>query len=96
MKSEVISKLTDQAVDKKRSVVVSGHRTSVSLEPVFWEQLGVLAAKQRISVNELVTRIDQRKSGSLTSAIRVFVLKSVQQKLRTVRAVSDAGLPYPR
>ncbi len=79
MKSDVINDLAGQAVSKKRSVVVSGHRTSVSLEPVFWDQLRALAAQRRISVNELVTEIDQQRAGSLSSAIRVFVLQSVRQ-----------------
>ena len=79
MKSEIIRDLADQAVNKKRSVNVSGHRTSVSLEPVFWEQLGILAAKRRISVNELVTQIAQHQSGNLSSAIREFVLESVRK-----------------
>ncbi|NNE84626.1 MAG: ribbon-helix-helix domain-containing protein [Alphaproteobacteria bacterium] len=79
MKSDVIRDLPEQAVSKKRSVVVSGHRTSVSLEPIFWDQLRALAAQRRISVNELVTLIDQQRAGSLSSAIRVFVLQSVQK-----------------
>ena len=79
MKSDVIRELPRQAVSKKRSVVVSGHRTSVSLEPIFWDQLRAIAAQRRISVNELVTHIDQQRAGSLSSAIRVFVLQSVQK-----------------
>lgn len=79
MKTEVIRDLTSQAVSKKRSVVVSGHRTSVSLEPVFWDQLRALASQRRVSVNELVTKIDQQRAGSLSSAIRVFVLESLRK-----------------
>lgn len=79
MKSEVIKDLSSQAVSKKRSVVVAGHRTSVSLEPVFWDQLRSIAAKRRISVNELVTEIDQNRAGSLSSAIRVFVLEDLRK-----------------
>lgn len=79
MKTEVIRDLTGQAVSKKRSVVVSGHRTSVSLEPVFWDQLRALATQRRVSVNELVTKIDHQRAGSLSSAIRVFVLESLQK-----------------
>ena len=79
MKTEVIRDLTGQAVSKKRSVVVSGYRTSVSLEPVFWDQLRALALQQRISVNELVTKIDQQRAGSLSSAIRVYVLESLRK-----------------
>ena len=79
MKSEVIRGLSGQGGSKKRSVVVDGRKTSVSLEPVFWEQLRALAAQRRITVNELVTQIDQQRTGSLTSAIRVFVLESVRR-----------------
>ncbi len=79
MKTEIIRDLTNQAVSKKRSVVVAGHRTSVSLEPVFWDQLRASASQQRVSVNELVTKIDQQRTGSLSSAIRVFVLESLRK-----------------
>ncbi len=79
MKSETIRDLPSQAVSKKRSVVVAGHRTSVSLEPIFWDQLREIAAQRRISVNELVTLIDQQRNGSLSSAIRVFVLETVRR-----------------
>ena len=63
---------------KKRSVVVAGHRTSVSLEPVFWSELRSMAATRRISVNDLVTRIDRQRNGSLSSAIRVYVLQHMR------------------
>ena len=79
MKSETIRELSHPAVSKKRSVVVAGHRTSVSLEPIFWDQLREIAAQRRISVNELVTLIDQQRNGSLSSAIRVFVLETVRR-----------------
>ena len=79
MKSEIIGNLSNQAVSKKRSVVVAGHRTSVSLEPIFWDQLREIAVQRRISVNELVTLIDQQRNGSLSSAIRVFVLETVRK-----------------
>ncbi len=79
MKSEVLRDLASQAGSKKRSVIVGGHRTSVSLELFFWEQLRTFAAQRRISVNELVTEIDQQRSGSLSSAIRVFVLENVRK-----------------
>jgi len=79
MKQAVISDLPNQAVNKKRSVVVAGHRTSVSLEPIFWDQLRTIANQRRLSVNELVTLIDQQRNGSLSSAIRVFVLESLRR-----------------
>lgn len=78
MRHEVIQTLPSQATSKKRSVIVGGHRTSVSLEPVFWDYLRDIAAKRRVSVNELVTEIDQNRDGSLSSAIRVYILEQLR------------------
>ncbi len=58
----------------KRSVVIAGHKTSVSLEDAFWEALKDIAAERGISVNELVADIDSRRGGNLSSAIRVTVV----------------------
>ena len=55
MKSEIIRGLLSQAVSKKRSVVVGGHRTSVSLEPIFWDQLREIASQHSVSVSELAS-----------------------------------------
>lgn len=62
---------------RKRSVVIAGHRTSVSLEDIFWEQLQMLAKRQRLSVNALVESIDRDRAANLSSAIRVFVLEQL-------------------
>ena len=78
MRHEVINTLPSQATSKKRSVIVGGHRTSVSLEPVFWDYLRDIAARRRVSVNELVTEIDQNRDGSLSSAIRVYILEQLR------------------
>lgn len=59
---------------KKRSVVVAGHRTSVSLEVAFWDALREIATLQKKTINLLVSEIDQGRSGNLSSSIRVFVL----------------------
>ncbi|MGE4350750.1 MAG: ribbon-helix-helix domain-containing protein [Bdellovibrionales bacterium] len=66
------------AVIRKRSVLVAGHRTSVSLEVAFWDELLRLAKAQGISLNALVTRIDAERSGNLSSALRLYVLKALQ------------------
>jgi predicted DNA-binding ribbon-helix-helix protein len=58
----------------KRSVRITGHVTSVSLEAAFWEGLREMAAARRISVNALIAAIDAERSGNLSSAIRLFVL----------------------
>lgn len=59
---------------KKRSVVIAGHRTSISLENAFWDALRDLAAARDLSVNQLVTEIDRNRRGNLSSAIRTYVL----------------------
>jgi predicted DNA-binding ribbon-helix-helix protein len=58
----------------KRSVRISGHATSVSLEREFWEALGLIACRRRVSVAALVAGIDAERTGSLSSAIRLYVL----------------------
>jgi predicted DNA-binding ribbon-helix-helix protein len=60
----------------KRSVSISGHRTSISLEQPFWEALKEVACTLDVSVNELVRRIDETRDaeGNLSGAVRVYVL----------------------
>ncbi len=78
MMQNIVETLPHQSANKKRSVVVAGHRTSVSLENVFWNHLRAIAKSRRVSVNELVTEIDQSRDGSLSSAIRVFILNNLR------------------
>ena len=60
----------------KRSVVVAGHKTSVSLEDAFWKGLKEIAGRRDITLSDLVAAIDsQRDHGNLSSAIRLFVLE---------------------
>ena len=59
----------------KRSIVLNGHKTSVSLEDEFWSALKVIAGTRFINLSQLVTAIDgQREHDNLSSAIRLFVL----------------------
>ncbi len=59
----------------KRSIVLKGRKTSVSLETEFWDGLREIACAQKSKLTELTQRIDKdRKGGNLSSAIRVFVL----------------------
>ena len=59
----------------KRSIVLAGHKTSVSLEDAFWEGLKDIAKAKRKTLSELVGGIDtNRKHGDLSSALRLFVL----------------------
>jgi predicted DNA-binding ribbon-helix-helix protein len=58
----------------KRSIVVAGHKTSVSLESPFWDALKEVAHEGNVSLSTLVTTIDQERGhGNLSSAIRLFV-----------------------
>ena len=66
---------------EKHSVVIAGHRTSVSLEPEFWQALRAIAAGQNTSVTKLLEAIDEtRGERNLSSAERVYVLRSLQER----------------
>lgn len=63
----------------KRSVEIAGHKTSISLEPVFWDALVSAAEEERVPINALVARIDLERAQAevppgLASAIRVWLM----------------------
>jgi predicted DNA-binding ribbon-helix-helix protein len=59
----------------KRSIVIAGHKTSVSLEEAFWKGLKEIANNRRLTLSDVVASIDtDRHIGNLSSAIRLFVL----------------------
>ncbi|MDO8288883.1 MAG: ribbon-helix-helix domain-containing protein [Parvibaculum sp.] len=66
----------------KRSVSISGHRTSISLEQPFWDALKEVACSLDVSVNELVRQIDETRDtdGNLSGAVRIFVLAHFKNK----------------
>ena len=65
----------------KRSVVVAGHKTSVSLEDQFWEGVREIAKARRVTISDLVGSIDtEREHGNLSSALRLFVLDHYQKR----------------
>ena len=73
----------------KRSIVLAGHKTSVSLEDAFWEGLKAIAKTKRLTLSDLVGGIDtQREQGNLSSAIRLFVLN--QYQTQAVSHLSDS------
>jgi predicted DNA-binding ribbon-helix-helix protein len=75
----------------KRSLVIAGHRTSVSLEDAFWRRLRALAAERGLSLNGLAAMIDASRDGAnLSSAIRVFVLEA--EGTRSGRDPLDTGV----
>lgn len=60
----------------KRSLTISGHRTSIALEPEFWDVLDQIAAERNLSISQLIARIDEeRDEPNLSSAIRVTALE---------------------
>lgn len=66
---------------RKHSLTLRGHRTSVSLEPEFWQAFREIAAQRGMGINELAVEIDVARQGDigLASAIRVFVLAWYRQ-----------------
>ncbi|MGA2412064.1 MAG: ribbon-helix-helix domain-containing protein [Candidatus Binataceae bacterium] len=65
----------------KRSIVIAGHKTSVSLEDAFWKGLKDIAIDRHMTLSDLVATIDSgRPHGNLSSAIRLFVLSHYQSR----------------
>jgi predicted DNA-binding ribbon-helix-helix protein len=81
------------AAVKKRSVVVGGHRTSISLEQAFWEALQQAAAQKGCTIGEMVSEIDTARAGNLSSAIRVWLLDRARQGLLPEGPVDRTGQP---
>ena len=66
----------------KRSIVIAGHKTSISLEDAFWEGLKEIASKRFMTLSDLVTAVDsERQNGNLSSTIRLFVLDFYRDQL---------------
>lgn len=66
----------------KRSIVIAGHKTSVSLEDAFWRSLKEIAGSRSVTLSDLVASIDtDRRQGNLSSAIRLFVLDHYRSQL---------------
>jgi predicted DNA-binding ribbon-helix-helix protein len=68
----------------KRSIVIAGHKTSVSLEDAFWSGLKEIARGKQATLSNVVAEIDKtRQRGNLSSAIRLFVLDRVRAPATT-------------
>jgi predicted DNA-binding ribbon-helix-helix protein len=77
----------------KRSIVVGGHKTSVSLEEAFWKGLKEIASNRNLTLSELVSSIDcERLHGNLSSAIRLFVLDHYRTMIGSAAAVRSTDL----
>lgn len=70
----------------KRSVIVGGVRTSISLEEPFWQRLKEIAGRRKVPVSVVVYEIDQqRRETNLSSAIRSFILQDADRQLDDCR-----------
>jgi predicted DNA-binding ribbon-helix-helix protein len=66
----------------KRSTIVAGHKTSVSLEDAFWNDLRKIATEREMTLSDLVSKINsERQHGNLSSAIRLFVLNFYRDQI---------------
>ena len=75
----------------KRSIVIAGHKTSVSLEDAFWKGLKEIANGRDMTLSDLVAAIDsERQHGNLSSAIRLFVLDFYRNQLSDHKARREA------
>jgi predicted DNA-binding ribbon-helix-helix protein len=72
----------------KHSLVIAGHRTSISIEDAFWRRLSRIAAERGLSVNALAALVDaSRGEANLSSALRVFVLEA--ESVSCVKAMAE-------
>lgn len=75
----------------KRSIVIAGRKTSVSLEDAFWKGLKEIASARHLTLSALVGGIDsERTSGNLSSAIRLVVLGHYRAMISTPTASRSA------
>lgn len=66
----------------KRSVTIAGHRTSVSLEPEFWNELSAIARTEGRSLADLIASVDGARRGGLSRALRLLVLGRLKAQIR--------------
>jgi predicted DNA-binding ribbon-helix-helix protein len=80
----------------KRSVVIAGHKTSVSLEEEFWKSLKEIAGERDMTVAELVGEIDaNRQHANLSSAIRLFVIGVYRDRIDVTKDRTRETLVKP-
>jgi predicted DNA-binding ribbon-helix-helix protein len=76
----------------KRSIIIAGHKTSVSLEDAFWKSLKQIAIRRGTTLSSLITSIDvERRQGNLSSCLRLFVLEFYRHQLVEKARARDAS-----
>jgi predicted DNA-binding ribbon-helix-helix protein len=77
----------------KRSIVISGHKTSISLEDPFWSGLKEIAKSNRGTISSVVAQIESgRRYGNLSSAIRLFVLEHSRRRTASAGYQREGGV----
>jgi predicted DNA-binding ribbon-helix-helix protein len=80
----------------KRSIVIAGHKTSVSLEDAFWKGLKEIASGRSLTLSEMVATIDSRRlTGNLSSAIRLFVLDHFRSMIASPAGMHGSSVERP-
>ena len=64
----------------KHSVTINGHRTSITLEQLFWESFKEIAAIQGKSITTIIAELDANQPENLSSAIRIYILQFYKDK----------------
>jgi predicted DNA-binding ribbon-helix-helix protein len=83
----------------KRSIVIAGHKTSISLEDAFWSAFKEIADRRHVTLSDLAAAVDaERQHANLSSAIRLFVLASYRDQLseheqRVANVLSSTRVP---
>ena len=75
---------------KKRSLLIMGHATSISLEDEFWETLKEISVEKKQSIQELIEQIDLTRTSNLSSAVRLFVLNHLKNKLQEYKEQTNS------
>jgi predicted DNA-binding ribbon-helix-helix protein len=80
----------------KRSVIIGGHKTSISLEDAFWTSLKDIAHQRGLTLSTLVAAIDgTRQNANLSSAIRLFVLDHFRARALSAVFIGERGTTRP-
>jgi len=80
----------------KRSIVIAGHKTSVSLEDAFWKGLKEIASERDLTLSQMVAAIDSgRAHGNLSSALRLFVLDHYRAMVGSAAGTQSSDVEIP-
>jgi predicted DNA-binding ribbon-helix-helix protein len=94
--SKAMSSVSRSTVEK-HSVIIDGHKTSISLEEPFWNEVRAIAGSRRITVATLLRDIDGgRQNANLSSAIRVFVLRDLRERANIAVGEKSNGPSPPQ